>query len=71
MQISYFNNCGVSPPQSSLTAVDIGNAADYLTDLVVGADRTKCYPEYAAAYDRSGLKMEMDGIVSRNAKVWV
>lgn len=57
------------PPKSSLTAGEIGNDADYLTDLVVGADRSKRYTEYSAAYDKSSIKKEMMGIVGRNAKV--
>ena len=69
LQIDYFKNCGVVPPKSSLTAGEIGNDADYLTDLVVGADRSKRYPEFAAAYSKSQLKQDVMAVVARNAKV--
>ena len=69
LQIDYFKNCGVVPPKSSLTVGGIENDADYLTDLVVGADRAKSYPEYAAAYAKSKVKQDMMAIVARNAKV--
>ena len=70
MQIDYFKTCGVVSPKSSLTGGEISNDADYLTDLVVGADRDKRYPEYSAAYDKSSVKQEMMSIVSHYAKVW-
>ena len=69
LQVDYFKSCGVAPPRSSLKTGEIGNDADYLTDLVVGADRSKRYPEYAAAYSKSQVKEDMMFIVARNAKV--
>ena len=69
LQIHHFKNCGVVPPKSSLTAGEIGNDADYLTDLVVGADRSKRYPEYSAAYSKSQVKQDMMTVVACNAKV--
>lgn len=67
--INYFKNeCGVPPTQSSLSAGAINNDADYLTDLVVGADRSKRYTEYSAAYTKSPIRQEMMEIVTRYAK---
>ena len=59
----------VRPPQTALDNNNIGNNADYLTDLVVGADREGRAHEYADAFEQSDLKRSMDAIVHRNAKV--
>ena len=67
--LEYFKHTGVAPPASVLSTDNISNNADYLTDLVVGADREGRASEFAAAYDKSDLKREMDGVIARNAKV--
>jgi hypothetical protein len=70
LQVNYFKHeCGVVPPKSALTAGEISNDADFLTDLVVGADRTKRYSEYSDAYSKSTVRRDMMEIVARNAKV--
>jgi ATP-binding cassette, subfamily G (WHITE), member 2 len=68
--VEYFKHgCGVPPPSSALQATDISNDADFLTDLVVGADRARRSGEYAAAYAKSAVRAGMMDIVYRNAKV--
>lgn len=61
--------CGIEPPHTLLDSGSIGNEADFLTDLVVGADREGRSGEYAQAYAKSDLKGRMDAIADKNAKV--
>lgn len=61
--------CGIAPPHTALDSSEISNEADFLTDLVVGADREGRSGEYAQAYARSALKTRMDAVADRNAKV--
>jgi ATP-binding cassette, subfamily G (WHITE), member 2 len=67
--LDYFKNVGVAPPKTALNDAVIGNNADYLTDLVVGADREGRAGEYADAYSKSSLREEMAGVIARCAKV--
>ena len=57
-------------PETALRGEEISNEADFLTDLVVGADRAGRSGEYAQAYAKSELKTRMDALADRNAKVW-
>eukprot|EP00892_Ulva_mutabilis_P005857 jgi/Ulvmu1/3643/UM017_0057.1 len=67
--VEYFKHgCGISPPHTALDNEDIRNEADFLTDLVVGADREGRSGEYAQAYAKSDLKVKMDAIADKNAK---
>lgn len=67
--VEYFKHgCGITPPHTALDSSEISNEADFLTDLVVGADREGRSGEYAQAYARSALKTRMDAVADRNAK---
>jgi ATP-binding cassette, subfamily G (WHITE), member 2 len=66
--LDYFKNVDVRPPETALNNDAIGNNADYLTDLVVGADREGRAGEYADAYGKSALREEMTGVIARCAK---
>jgi hypothetical protein len=52
-----------------LSAKGIQNNADYLTDLVVGADREGRAGEYAEAYESSTVKQQITRTIERNATV--
>lgn len=59
----------IARPTTKLWAGGIQNNADYLTDLVVGADREGRSGEYADAYESSTVKQEMMRTIDRNARV--
>jgi ATP-binding cassette, subfamily G (WHITE), member 2 len=68
--VDYFKTgCGVQAPKSVLVNGQMNNDADFLTDLVVGADREGRAHEYADAYEKSAIRAEMMEICNRGAKV--
>jgi ATP-binding cassette, subfamily G (WHITE), member 2 len=67
--LSYFRGLSVKPPSTGLMGGSSLNNADFLTDLVVGADREGRAHEYADAYVNHPLRREMQGIIDSNAKV--
>jgi ABC-type multidrug transport system ATPase subunit len=67
--LSYFRGLAVKPPSTQLMGGSALNNADYLTDLVVGADREGRAHEYAAAYAQHALSREMLSVIESNAKV--
>lgn len=68
-------DCGVAPPESLLSrhaAVGSGgngNAAEFLTDLVVGADRENRSQEYVRAYAKSSMRARMQAITEEGSRV--
>jgi hypothetical protein len=60
---------GVATPELLLNANDYHNAADFLTDLVVGAGTEGRAHEYADAWQRSSIKVQMDQVTDDHMQV--